>query len=193
MCKSCVVLTLDSGRILSSFVSLMKDVYDLKKWTRSLQNIQKWFRSEQKAKGRAVLRLTPPSASSRSAPPLAEWAVPQSSRLKYRQLFNSHDKTMSGHLTGTERRALGEGGLCGEARRFRMSGQRVSTRLPLLAPLEQGFHGGSYPVPRPPRPPADTAVVTVCLPLLVNGTRPGPSSPLPPLAEKPRWEPRARS
>uniref|UniRef100_A0A8D1TA56 Intersectin-1 n=1 Tax=Sus scrofa TaxID=9823 RepID=A0A8D1TA56_PIG len=34
-----------------------------------------------------------------SVPPAAEWAVPQSSRLKYRQLFNSHDKTMSGHLT----------------------------------------------------------------------------------------------
>lgn len=37
-----------------------------------------------------------------SVPPVAEWAVPQSSRLKYRQLFNSHDKTMSGHLTGIE-------------------------------------------------------------------------------------------
>uniref|UniRef100_A0A3Q1K321 Intersectin 1 (SH3 domain protein) n=1 Tax=Anabas testudineus TaxID=64144 RepID=A0A3Q1K321_ANATE len=32
--------------------------------------------------------------------PPADWAVPQSSRLKYRQLFNSHDKMMSGHLTG---------------------------------------------------------------------------------------------
>lgn len=31
-----------------------------------------------------------------------DWAVPQSSRLKYRQLFNSHDKMMSGHLTGTK-------------------------------------------------------------------------------------------
>lgn len=31
----------------------------------------------------------------------SDWAVPQSSRLKYRQLFNSHDKMMSGHLTGT--------------------------------------------------------------------------------------------
>uniref|UniRef100_A0A4W6BQM9 Intersectin 1 n=1 Tax=Lates calcarifer TaxID=8187 RepID=A0A4W6BQM9_LATCA len=38
-----------------------------------------------------ALQLTPPS----------DWAVPQSSRLKYRQLFNSHDKMMSGHLTGT--------------------------------------------------------------------------------------------
>nr|KAF6477751.1 intersectin 1 [Molossus molossus] len=41
-----------------------------------------------------------------SAPPLAEWAVPQSSRLKYRQLFNSHDKTMSGHLTGPQARTI---------------------------------------------------------------------------------------
>ncbi|XP_030058031.1 intersectin-1 [Microcaecilia unicolor] len=36
----------------------------------------------------------------------AEWAVPQSSRLKYRQLFNSHDKTMSGHLTGPQARTI---------------------------------------------------------------------------------------
>ncbi|XP_040606411.1 intersectin-1 isoform X3 [Mesocricetus auratus] len=41
-----------------------------------------------------------------SAPPAAEWAVPQSSRLKYRQLFNSHDKTMSGHLTGPQARTI---------------------------------------------------------------------------------------
>ncbi|XP_078513060.1 intersectin-1 isoform X4 [Lissotriton helveticus] len=41
-----------------------------------------------------------------SAPPLADWAVPQSSRLKYRQLFNSHDKTMSGHLTGPQARTI---------------------------------------------------------------------------------------
>uniref|UniRef100_A0A4W3J9E3 Intersectin 1 n=1 Tax=Callorhinchus milii TaxID=7868 RepID=A0A4W3J9E3_CALMI len=43
------------------------------------------------------------------APPLTtsvEWAVPQSSRLKYRQLFNSHDKTMSGHLTGPQARTI---------------------------------------------------------------------------------------
>ncbi|XP_048349388.1 intersectin-1 isoform X2 [Sphaerodactylus townsendi] len=38
--------------------------------------------------------------------PAAEWAVPQSSRLKYRQLFNSHDKTMSGHLTGPQARTI---------------------------------------------------------------------------------------
>ncbi|CAH6792567.1 Itsn1 [Phodopus roborovskii] len=41
-----------------------------------------------------------------SAPPAAEWAVPQPSRLKYRQLFNSHDKTMSGHLTGPQARTI---------------------------------------------------------------------------------------
>uniref|UniRef100_A0A8C2Y8J1 Intersectin-1 n=1 Tax=Coturnix japonica TaxID=93934 RepID=A0A8C2Y8J1_COTJA len=35
-----------------------------------------------------------------------QWAVPQSSRLKYRQLFNSHDKTMSGHLTGPQARTI---------------------------------------------------------------------------------------
>uniref|UniRef100_A0A7N5ZU20 Intersectin 1 (SH3 domain protein) n=1 Tax=Anabas testudineus TaxID=64144 RepID=A0A7N5ZU20_ANATE len=38
--------------------------------------------------------------SSKLLQPPADWAVPQSSRLKYRQLFNSHDKMMSGHLTG---------------------------------------------------------------------------------------------
>lgn len=39
-----------------------------------------------------------------SIQPPSDWAVPQSSRLKYRQLFNSHDKMMSGHLTGTDTR-----------------------------------------------------------------------------------------
>uniref|UniRef100_A0A8C6JDB8 Intersectin-1 n=1 Tax=Melopsittacus undulatus TaxID=13146 RepID=A0A8C6JDB8_MELUD len=50
----------------------------------------------------------PPSYpfSNSSVPPVAEWAVPQSSRLKYRQLFNSHDKTMSGHLTGPQARTI---------------------------------------------------------------------------------------
>uniref|UniRef100_A0A3Q2W2T0 Intersectin-1 n=1 Tax=Haplochromis burtoni TaxID=8153 RepID=A0A3Q2W2T0_HAPBU len=41
-----------------------------------------------------------------SAQPPADWAVPQSSRLKYRQLFNSHDKMMSGHLTGPQARTI---------------------------------------------------------------------------------------
>ncbi|XP_035028516.2 intersectin-1 isoform X4 [Hippoglossus stenolepis] len=40
-----------------------------------------------------------------SLPP-CDWAVPQSSRLKYRQLFNSHDKMMSGHLTGPQARTI---------------------------------------------------------------------------------------
>ncbi|XP_041439354.1 intersectin-1-like isoform X3 [Xenopus laevis] len=39
-------------------------------------------------------------------PPVVDWAVPPSSRLKYRQLFNSHDKTMSGHLTGPQARTI---------------------------------------------------------------------------------------
>lgn len=30
----------------------------------------------------------------------SDWAVPQSSRLKYRQKFNSLDKSMSGYLSG---------------------------------------------------------------------------------------------
>ncbi|XP_060896328.1 intersectin-1 isoform X2 [Labrus mixtus] len=38
--------------------------------------------------------------------PPPDWAVPQSSRLKYRQLFNSHDKMMSGHLTGPQARTI---------------------------------------------------------------------------------------
>ncbi|KAF4075175.1 hypothetical protein AMELA_G00231600 [Ameiurus melas] len=40
------------------------------------------------------------------APVPTDWAVPQSSRLKYRQLFNSHDKMMSGHLTGPQARTI---------------------------------------------------------------------------------------
>jgi len=30
----------------------------------------------------------------------SDWAVPQASRLKYRQKFNSLDKSMSGYLSG---------------------------------------------------------------------------------------------
>ncbi|KAG5262167.1 hypothetical protein AALO_G00292970 [Alosa alosa] len=44
--------------------------------------------------------------SAPAAPPPPDWAVPQSSRLKYRQLFNSHDKMMSGHLTGPQARTI---------------------------------------------------------------------------------------
>ncbi|KAL1022328.1 hypothetical protein UPYG_G00025200 [Umbra pygmaea] len=50
------------------------------------------------------------SFESASAPvppqPPTDWAVPNSSRLKYRQLFNSHDKMMSGHLTGPQARTI---------------------------------------------------------------------------------------
>uniref|UniRef100_A0A673Z2E5 Intersectin 1 n=1 Tax=Salmo trutta TaxID=8032 RepID=A0A673Z2E5_SALTR len=46
-----------------------------------------------------------PSLSLSHHPPI-DWAVPSSSRLKYRQLFNSHDKMMSGHLTGPQARTI---------------------------------------------------------------------------------------
>ncbi|KAG5852414.1 hypothetical protein ANANG_G00062160 [Anguilla anguilla] len=45
-----------------------------------------------------------PSAA--AAQPPSDWAVPPSSRLKYRQLFNSQDKMMSGHLTGPQARTI---------------------------------------------------------------------------------------
>uniref|UniRef100_A0A3B3S449 Intersectin-1 n=1 Tax=Paramormyrops kingsleyae TaxID=1676925 RepID=A0A3B3S449_9TELE len=45
------------------------------------------------------------SASGPTATP-TDWAVSQSSRLKYRQLFNSHDKMMCGHLTGPQARTI---------------------------------------------------------------------------------------
>lgn len=38
--------------------------------------------------------------------PTAEWAVPQSSKLKFTQLFNATDKTRSGFLTGTQARGI---------------------------------------------------------------------------------------
>uniref|UniRef100_A0A4W3IUG7 Intersectin 2b n=1 Tax=Callorhinchus milii TaxID=7868 RepID=A0A4W3IUG7_CALMI len=44
--------------------------------------------------------LTSPKISS------TDWAVPQSSRLKYRQLFNSLDKSMSGYLSGQQSSCL---------------------------------------------------------------------------------------
>lgn len=36
----------------------------------------------------------------------AEWAIPQSSKLKFTQLFNATDKTRSGFLTGTQARGI---------------------------------------------------------------------------------------
>lgn len=56
-------------------------------------NIYSWRRS---------VAVIPVSMCCCSVQPLPDWAVPQSSRLKYRQLFNSHDKMMSGHLTGKD-------------------------------------------------------------------------------------------
>lgn len=37
---------------------------------------------------------------------LTEWAIPQSSKLKYNQLFNQHDRTRSGFLTGVQARGI---------------------------------------------------------------------------------------
>ncbi|XP_061601328.1 intersectin-2b [Cololabis saira] len=45
--------------------------------------------------------LSPSMMSSTAAVP-SDWAVPHASRLKYRQLFNSLDKQMTGHLTGLQ-------------------------------------------------------------------------------------------
>lgn len=39
-------------------------------------------------------------------PPLIEWAVPQQSKLKYTQLFNSYDRTRTGFLTGAQARNI---------------------------------------------------------------------------------------
>lgn len=35
-----------------------------------------------------------------------EWSIPQSSKLKYTQMFNAADKTRSGFLTGTQARGI---------------------------------------------------------------------------------------
>uniref|UniRef100_A0A665UYH2 Intersectin-1 n=1 Tax=Echeneis naucrates TaxID=173247 RepID=A0A665UYH2_ECHNA len=55
---------------------------------------------------RSSNKLQKGSSFDASSQPPADWAVPQSSRLKYRQLFNSHDKMMSGHLTGPQARTI---------------------------------------------------------------------------------------
>ncbi|KAM6943444.1 intersectin-2b [Xenentodon cancila] len=47
-----------------------------------------------------------PSMMSPMAAVPSDWAVPQASRLKYRQLFNSLDKQMTGHLTGQQVRGV---------------------------------------------------------------------------------------
>uniref|UniRef100_A0A0A9VV98 Intersectin-2 n=1 Tax=Lygus hesperus TaxID=30085 RepID=A0A0A9VV98_LYGHE len=41
-----------------------------------------------------------------SASPLVEWAVPQASKLKYTQLFNTTDKSRTGFLTGVQARNI---------------------------------------------------------------------------------------
>lgn len=37
---------------------------------------------------------------------LTEWAIPQPSKLKYNQMFNQHDRTRSGFLTGVQARGI---------------------------------------------------------------------------------------
>ncbi|XP_056251650.1 intersectin-1 isoform X3 [Seriola aureovittata] len=55
---------------------------------------------------RPSAKLQKVSSFDAASQPPSDWAVPQSSRLKYRQLFNSHDKMMSGHLTGPQARTI---------------------------------------------------------------------------------------
>ncbi|KAM6997773.1 intersectin-1 [Tautogolabrus adspersus] len=55
---------------------------------------------------RSSTKLQKGSSFEAASVPPCDWAVPQSSRLKYRQLFNSHDKMMSGHLTGPQARTI---------------------------------------------------------------------------------------
>ncbi|XP_026210649.1 intersectin-1 isoform X2 [Anabas testudineus] len=55
---------------------------------------------------RSSTKLQKGTSFDAASQPPADWAVPQSSRLKYRQLFNSHDKMMSGHLTGPQARTI---------------------------------------------------------------------------------------
>ncbi|XP_075552578.1 dynamin associated protein 160 [Dermacentor variabilis] len=48
--------------------------------------------------------FVPPAAS--MPPSLTEWAVPQPSKLKYTQLFNTHDRSRSGFLGGGQARTI---------------------------------------------------------------------------------------
>lgn len=48
--------------------------------------------------------FVPPAAS--TPPALTEWAVPQPSKLKYTQLFNTHDRSRSGFLGGGQARTI---------------------------------------------------------------------------------------
>ncbi|KAK2824628.1 hypothetical protein Q5P01_021803 [Channa striata] len=62
--------------------------------------------SVNKSFNRSSTKLQKGSSLDTACQPPPDWAVPQSSRLKYRQLFNSHDKMMSGHLTGPQARTI---------------------------------------------------------------------------------------
>ncbi|XP_029030699.1 intersectin-1 isoform X2 [Betta splendens] len=59
-----------------------------------------------KSFNRSSTKLQKGTSFDAASQPPPDWAVPQSSRLKYRQLFNSHDKMMSGHLTGPQARTI---------------------------------------------------------------------------------------
>ncbi|EEC10669.1 intersectin, putative [Ixodes scapularis] len=48
----------------------------------------------------------PYTPGSATPPALTEWAVPQPSKLKYTQLFNSHDRSRSGFLGGGQARTI---------------------------------------------------------------------------------------
>ncbi|XP_075751378.1 intersectin-1 isoform X5 [Rhipicephalus microplus] len=48
----------------------------------------------------------PPPPAASTPPALTEWAVPQPSKLKYTQLFNSHDRSRSGFLGGGQARTI---------------------------------------------------------------------------------------
>ncbi|CAB1328032.1 unnamed protein product [Coregonus sp. 'balchen'] len=68
----------------------------------TLNKSSSFNRSSAKLQGQSFETTSTPVPSQ---PPI-DWAVPSSSRLKYRQLFNSHDKMMSGHLTGPQARTI---------------------------------------------------------------------------------------
>uniref|UniRef100_A0A4W3ITP5 Intersectin 2b n=1 Tax=Callorhinchus milii TaxID=7868 RepID=A0A4W3ITP5_CALMI len=63
-----------------------------------LQPLASQSTSSKYSSSSSTTSLTSPKISS------TDWAVPQSSRLKYRQLFNSLDKSMSGYLSGPQAR-----------------------------------------------------------------------------------------
>lgn len=48
--------------------------------------------------------VTPAAAAAVNA--LTEWAIPQQSKLKYTQMFNTHDRSRQGFLTGVQARGI---------------------------------------------------------------------------------------